>query len=268
MKKTLLLQFVFQLILACSIYSQINFEEANSTKIFIKPSEREIDSRIITIASYGIILENSETVSYRVISKIVTDNEKLLDTILTFVSNAAKSSAGNSFVLEMKDAVYAKPVASDGKILQAQVFMLNVLVSKTEKIGMTFNFSPRMFNNIYFNIGFSTGSYSGSNAYTVSNASASIGKKTQVTSGGEVLMGIGVCEKVLNISSKKHSLDPSYKNDTKTVAFLELLYRIQPSYNRITFSLGTKYFLSNVSVFEDDSNISLSLGIGINFSAL
>ncbi|MFA6977713.1 MAG: hypothetical protein WC209_00200 [Ignavibacteriaceae bacterium] len=268
MKKALYIQFIFQLILASSIYSQVNFDEANSTRIFIKPSNREINGRVVAVASYGLILEKDETINYKVISRIVTDNEKLLDAVLTFVSNSAKSIDGNEYILEMKEAVSPKPVATDGKILQDQVCMFNVLVSKTEKVGMTFNFSPRMFNNIYFQIGFSTGSYSGGNAYSVSNASAAIGKKTQVTSGGEVLMAIGVCEKVLNISSRKHIIDPAYKNDTKTLAFLELLYRIQPSNDWVTFSLGTKYFLSNVSVFEDDSNISLSLGVGINFSAL
>lgn len=268
MKNTLLFQFIFQLLLISSLYSQVNFDEANSTKIFIKPSNREINSRVVSVASYGIILENDETVSYKVISKIVTDNEKLLNAVLTFVSNSEKSINGKEYILEMKDIVYKKPVVTDNRVLQDQVFMLNFLASKTEQLGMAFNFSPRILNKIYFQIGFSTGSYSGGHPYSVSNASAAIGKKTRVTGGSEVLMGLGVCEKVLNITSKKHTFDKAYKNETKTVAFLELLYKIQPSNNGMTFSLGTKYFLSNVSVFEDDSNLSLSFGLGINFSAL
>jgi len=267
MKKLLYILFIFQLILASSIYAQIKFDEANSTKIFIKPSNREIIARVVSVASYGIILENDETVSYKVISRIVTDNEKLLITILTFVSNSTKSTDGKEYILEMNEAVYEKPVAKDDRILQDQVVMLNILVSKTEQLGTSFNFSPRIFNKSYIQIGFSTGSFSGSHPYRVVNASAEIGKKSQLPSG-EVLMGVGICEKILTIPPQKTNLDRDYKNDTKTVAYLGLAFRIQPSKDMATLSIGMKYFLSNVSVFEDDSNLSFSLGLGLNFSGL
>ncbi|MDP3685062.1 MAG: hypothetical protein Q8S01_14135 [Ignavibacteria bacterium] len=267
MKKTLLLQFVFQLILACSIYSQINFEEANSTKIFIKPSEREIDSRVIAIASYGIVLENSETVSYRVISKIVTDNEKLLDTILTFVSNAAKSSAGNSFVLEMKDAVYEKHVASDNRVLQDQVFTINFLSSRAENIELAFGFSPRIITDIYFQMCYTNGRHFNKYAYSLSAMSAGIGRKFKLPSG-EILLGINTGIKSLTVSTKKFLFPPLNSNEAEPVTYLEFLYRNELVDNWINFSVGSKYYLSNVSVLGDKTKFSISIGLALKLSEL
>ncbi|MDP1994283.1 MAG: hypothetical protein Q8K40_03460, partial [Ignavibacteria bacterium] len=159
MKKLLYILFIFQLILASSIYAQIKFDEANSTKIFIKPSNREIIARVVSVASYGIILENDETVSYKVISRIVTDNEKLLITILTFVSNSTKSTDGKEYILEMENAVYEKPMKSDDRILQDQTLTINFLSSRAENIELAFNFSPRVKKDIYFQMSYTNGRY-------------------------------------------------------------------------------------------------------------
>ncbi len=267
MTKVLLFHFILPFVFFSTIYSQVKFEEPNTSKIYIKPSDREISARVISVASYGIILENDETVSYKVISKIVTNNSKLIDSILTFVSSASQSSSGDDFVLDMQNAVYEKPVTSDNRVLQDKVILFNIFASKTEYVGITFNFSPRTLNIIYLQLGFSTGRYSGKHSYNVSNAFAEIGKKAIVPSG-EVLMGLGICEKILNISSRRTNVDREYKNDTKTVAYLGLAYRFQPSKDLATLLVGIKYFLSNVSVFEDDSNLSFSLGMGINLDGL
>lgn len=267
MKKVFLFHFILPFVFFSTIYSQVKFEEPNTTKIYIKPSDREINTRVISVASYGIILENEETVSYKVISKIVTNNSKLIDSILTFVPNASTSSSGNDIVLNMQNAVYEKPVSADNRVIQDKVLLFNIFASKTENLGITLNFSPRILDIIYIQLGFSSGRFSGKHSYDVTNASIEIGKKS-IIPAGEVLMGLGICEKILNISSRINNVDRNYKNDTKTVAYLGLAYRFQPNKDLATLSVGIKYFLSNVSVFEDDSNLSFSLGMGINLSGL
>lgn len=267
MKKALYRQFIFQLLLISSLYSQVNFEEANSTTIFIKPSNREIHARVVSVASYGIILENGETISYKVISKIVTDNGKLLDTILTFVSNAVKSSSGNDFVLEMRDAVYEKPVTSDDRVLQDQVFTINFLSSRAENIELGFNFSPRIIKDVYFQISYTNGRHFNKYAYSLSAMSAGIGRKFELPIG-EILLGINTGIKSLTVSTKKFLFPPLYSNMAEQVTYLELLYRNELVNNWINFSVGSKYYFSNVSVLGEKTKFSISIGLALKLSEL
>lgn len=267
MKKALYIHFIFQLLLISSLYSQVNFDEANSTKIFIKPSNREINARVVSVASYGIFLEDGETISFRVISKIITDNKKLVDTVLTFVSNAAKSSSGNVFSLEMENAVYEKHVASDDRLLQDQTFMLNILSSRAENIELAFNFSPRIKKEIYFQMSYTNGRYSDKYVYSLSAISAGFGGKIPVTSG-EILIGINTGIKSLTVSTKKFMAPPIGSSVAESVTYLELLHRNQSLSNWIIFSLGSKYYFSNVSILGNKTNFSMSLGAALKLSAL
>jgi len=265
MKKVLLLQFVFQLIIASSLCAQVNFDESNSTKIFIKPSNREINSRVVSIASYGIILENDETVSYKVISKIVTDNEKVLTSMLTFVSNVNKSSNGKEFILEMENAVYEKPVAADDRVLQDQTLSINFLSSRAENIELAFSFSPRIKKDIYFQMNYTNGRYSDKYVYSLSAISAGIGGKIPVPTG-EILMGINTGIKSLTVSTKKFMSPPIGSSVAESVTYLELLYRDQSLFNWIILSIGSKYYLSNVSVLGNKTNFSISIGVALKFT--
>lgn len=267
MKKALLFQFIFQLLLISSIYSQVNFEEINSTKIFIKPSNREIHSRVVSVTSYGIILENDETVSYKVISKIVTDNEKLLNAVLTFVSNSGKSINGKEYILEMENAVYEKPVISDSRVLQDQVFTINFLSSRAENIELGFNFSPRIINDVYLQLSYTNGRHFNKYAYSLSAMSVGIGRKFKLPAG-EILLGINSGIKSLTVSTKKFLFPPLYSNMAEQVTYLELLYRNELVYNWINFSVGSKYYFSNVSVLGEKTKFSISIGLALKLSEL
>ncbi|MCK9426748.1 MAG: hypothetical protein M0Q21_11970 [Ignavibacteriaceae bacterium] len=267
MKKALYSQFIFQLILACSIYSQVNFEENNSTKIFIKPSDRKIDSRVVTITPYGIILENNETVSYKVISKIVTDNESLLDTILHYVSHAIKSVDGKYFLLEMKQATFEKLLLSDDRIFQDQVFMFNILSSRAENIELAFNLSPRILENVYFQMSYTNGKYVNSKSYSLSAISVGFGRKIKLSTG-EILFGINTGTKSLTVSSKKFMSPPLYSTVGQSVTYLEILYRSDLTNNWINFCLGSKYYFSNIKVLDVLTDFNISAGLVINLGAI
>ena len=216
---------------------------------------------------YGIILENDETVSYKVISKIVADNEKLLDSILVFISNASKSTDGNMFVLNMEEALYEKLVVRDSRLLQDQVFIVNILSNRAENIEFAFNFSPRILKDIYFQMSYTNGRYVEDYSYSLSAISAGIGRKIQFTSG-ELLLGINFGGKSLSVSSKKLMAAPLYSTVAESVTYLEFMYRSEVLLNWMTFSLGSKYYFSNVSVLAVKTKFNLSLGIGIRFNAI
>ena len=267
MKKTLLFQFIFQLLFISSVYSQVFFEDANTTKLFIKPSEREIECRIISVASYGVILEKDETVSYKVISRILTDNESLLDSILHYVSHVTKSKDGKNFILDMKDAVYEKPVSEDSRILQDQTFMINFLSSRAENIELAFNFSPRVFKDIYFQMSYTNGRFSDKYALSLSAISAGIGRKFRL-SKGEILLGINSGIKSVTLSTKKFMSPPIASNAAESVTYLEFLYRNKLLSDWLYFSVGSKYYFSNVAVLGDKTKFSFSVGIVLKLGEL
>lgn len=267
MKKVLLFPFILPFVFFSTIYSQVKFEEANTTKIYIKPSDREIKVRIISVASYGIILENDETVSYKVISKIVTNNSKLIDSILTFVSSASQSSSGDDFVLDMQNAFYQKPVLADDRLFQDQTLMINFLSSRAENIELIFNFSPKVAKDIFIQMSYTNGRYPDKYVYSLSAISAGFGRKFHLSTG-EILLGINSGIKALAVSSKKFMSPPIGLSEAESVSYLEFLYRNQLLYNWIYFSVGSKYYFSNVSVLGKQTHFSISLGIGFIFGEM
>ncbi|MGD8779859.1 MAG: hypothetical protein PVH88_12970 [Ignavibacteria bacterium] len=267
MRKFLLVLIFFQFFIVSLVNSQSKITEDNSTKIFIKSVENRIDSKIIAVASYGLTLEDNQTVSYKVISKIVTDNENILDTILTYVSNVEKIENGDDFILEMGNARYEKPQLRKNKVLQDVVCMLNIMSNRAENIEVLFNFSPKILKEIYFQMSYSNGRYVDDNSYSLSAISAGIGGKYKIDTG-ELLLGIHYGGKASVVSQKKLFSSALYSTKVEYVGYLELLYRGQLINNNILYSVGSKYYFSNISVQDVNTKFNISLGIGIKFNVI
>jgi hypothetical protein len=259
----LLFHFFFSVL----IYSQTNITEENSTSIFIKGVNTIIDSKISSVANYGIILTDNRVVSYKVISKIVTDNENILDLILLYVSNAPKSWYGDYFSLDMNNATYEIPVEVDNRILRDAVFMLSLMSNRAENIELFFNFSPRIAKEIYFQMSYTNGRYVDDYSYSLSAISVGVGGKYKFEFG-EMLLGINYGGKSLVVSSVKLFSAALYSSEVKYVPYLEILFRSNLLNNSMLFSIGSKYYSSNVSVLDVNTKFNISVGVGIKLGTI
>lgn len=258
--RTISFLFIFQIIVVLPIYS-LDLK-ADSTRIYLKSDGREINTVIKEVTFYGLIMEDAQTVSYSVISKINTDQEWILDSIQCYVDSTEKSEELNgSYTLDMRNATFEIPVNTEEKTLKNEMVLFNILTNRAENFELGFSFTPRFIDGVYFQISYTNGRYVSGYSYSLSAVSFGISKQFKVNSG-ELYAGIFYGGKSLYVSYSKF-LSPSIVSVRSTVPYLELMYRNDLfTYENFVYSIGTKIYFSNIEFLSTHTTFGFSLGIG------
>lgn len=136
--------FLLVLILNSMLFGGEDDIKNNRSDIYILNSAPLLNKEIMEILPWGVIIENSQTISYKVIEKITTNKKQISEEISRHVENVICEISGSGITLIFSNSVVKfKPVISDGKILRKFGFYLAALTNRAETFETGFYLYPK-----------------------------------------------------------------------------------------------------------------------------
>ena len=231
--------------------SSLTYSKDTSCQVYLK-SKATLDIKISTFKKWGIITDDKRTISYKVISKIKTENQAILDSLNLFIEN---------LVIEENNAYYLIDF-SMARILILKGRVLSHIIYRSINIGHSFEknngfnsvleFSPRSIENMFFRYGFTSGSISEDNV-------------------GNFSFYFGIGFEMYRIYSGSLSSSINYKVNARINQldgwFLSLNYKHAfKQFNNLLLFADLSYIASELGNTDERDKLNFWFGLGFAFS--
>lgn len=116
-----------------------------------------VETKALEINEWGIRLEDGKSVSYKVISKIETNDKTIVSEIKIFIPQAETLLIDNTYIIDLSTVEYQKRKINENTILNNRDFTVEIFINSQEIINVESSIEPSKFLNFSFLFGISYG---------------------------------------------------------------------------------------------------------------
>lgn len=244
--------------------------KGNNSDIYVINSAPLLNKTIMDILPWGIVIENNQTVSYKVISKIKTDKKEIAEKISLYVENVPVEINGAEFNLSFKNAVVKfKPKISDEKALRKFGFYIAGQTNRSENFEAGFIVFPRFLPDHFFvKMSASINLFDKEDNNRISGVFLGGGYEFCFGRFGLLLdINYGV-KSILSddyILNEKYDRNYDYENSKVDVVYSEVLIRYNIIDKYFSCFAGGKYSFDNVKLNGDKDYFTGCAGFCVTF---
>jgi len=255
---------IFSTIILLILFSNTSLFSKTSKNIEVYLKNNKVtNGKVSEILPWGILLKTDQTISYKIISKIIVYDESIIDSLGKHVQELKFTHENNKIVIDFSNAVFQKFSIKDSYILEDKFFIISLMSNRAENFDFSLYFSTKVLKKLLFRLSYSTGRYSNKIIYSINAYNIGIGTKIKFPFGNFIpSLNYGV--KSVAFSEKRY-ISTGIATRLKESIFINLNFSRKLFTDSYFFTIGSRYYFKNVTVKESNTKFGFDLGLGIIF---
>ena len=207
---------------------------------------------IKSLNPWSVTLTDDNYYALKMLTEVKTTDSSIVQQFKAYYPDIAVSRTDSMFVIEVAGLKLLPIDEYQNNFAYRYFILLNAMSARAENVEFQINLVPRFCHSVIGQVAISTGADLRHNAAHVQQASIGVG----------YLYPFDNAYILANVNLANRTLYPDYISDI--VTYLSLYTQIVAG-DELFFSVGGRYYISNISVNDDNMRFSFSVGIGYNF---
>ncbi len=211
-----------------------------------------LSGNIKTLNPWSVTLSNDNYYALKMLSEIKTSDSIIVHQLKFFYPDIAVSKTDSMFIIQVAGLKILPIDQYQDNFVYRYFILLNAMTARAENVELQINLVPRFCQNLIGQVAVSSGTDLKRNGTCVHQASVGVGYLYQFDNA-YVLVNLNLADRTLY---------PDYISDI--VTYLSLYTQVLVG-NELLLSAGGRYYISNISVNNENARFSFNVGIGYNF---
>jgi hypothetical protein len=268
---------IFVIILFQAYYA---FASENQVIITLN-SGLELIGSINRIESWGIILENNQSVNFKLINKIITSEKTVADKLKQGIAEIQYVKEGDLYVFDFQSQFTGREIAKikDNKVIKRSSITALIMTNRAENFEIQFSFEPKHISYLIGQIAYSFGSTIDDKSIKNIETQEIISKTNYNFSHQSFSLGMGLSTNydeymmafLLNYAFKslttKTTVDGIVSNEKNKLAqdsyFLSVFFQQFFENSKIFWSVGARYYFQNIELINKTNRFGFNIGFGL-----